>query len=110
MTDTIIEVETSIRARRLAQTIAHFIWENYSDEFGYKSEKQTRNKAVNPKDPDSLVFYFGQFDVINQLRFIRELGQMRKSKSKDELVAWIKQYFEWYNKGNLPKENKSLNN
>ena len=95
----LIDVMISLRARQLAKRIAHGVWGKYSNRFGYKLNKQSRNDRVDPHDINSMVFYFGQFDVTDQLEFVEILSEIDNPKLTTELFTWIKQYQEWYSMG-----------
>lgn len=80
------------QANRIAQKIADLVWEQYSDEFGYKSEKQERNQSISPDAPDSINFYLNQFDANNQRIFCliaTELAADSESPALLELAEYI---------------------
>lgn len=72
-------------ALKLAQQIAHEVWEKYDDTYGYRIEKQERNAAQPLTDPDAIWFFWNQFDNRNHLEFIARLMTTPRTPGLKEL-------------------------
>lgn len=72
----------------LAKRIAHQVWDKYDDEFGYRSEKQTRNDAVSTDNPNNIWFFWNQFDYKNQVEFAARIMTSDALGAK-ELRKWV---------------------
>ncbi len=79
----------------LAKKIAHEVWEKYDDTYGYRTEKQKRNKEVATDHPDNMYFFWQQFDSNNQAEFVaRTMSVKEDSEEKQELIDWIEERIE----------------
>jgi len=96
-TEPVVESKISLGARKVAKKIAHDLWNKYEDP--YKQDKQDRNNKVSVYDQDCMIFFFGQFDPNNQMRFLLEVENMSHEKHKAELITWIHKYYGWYRLG-----------
>lgn len=74
----------------IAKEISNEIWDNYSDEFGYRSDKQTRNNEVSVERPDNIWFFWGQFDSKNKLLFLTKAVFASERKGGKDLLEWAK--------------------
>ena len=85
----------------LAQKLANKVWNNYSNEFGYRDSKKEKNNSVSTANLDNIYFFLGQFDIRNQQRvygLARNLGVYDKKRGKpnkvaSELANWIKETY-----------------
>lgn len=76
-------------ALKLAQQIAHEVWEKYDDTHGYRTEKQERNDNHPTNDPDCMWFFWNQFDENNQNEFIGGVIDRLPSELAIDILAWI---------------------
>ena len=85
----------------IMQEVSHKVWEFYSDEHGYRSEKQKRNADASARNPDDIWFFWNQFDFDNHIKVFKELLLFYKdSPERNDLIEWtIKQ---------LVKEKKTI--
>lgn len=77
-------------ALKLAQQIAHEVWEKYDDTHGYRTEKQEANASVPTDNPDNIWFFWNQFDPRNQAEFVARVAT-HKAEETDamiELINW----------------------
>ncbi len=77
----------SQKALRLAQRIAHEVWQKYDDTYNYRTEKQLRNTQES-----EMIFFWQQFDYMNQLEFMERLVKEPESDARTELLDWIHEW------------------
>lgn len=85
----------SKEALELAKMISYEIWEKYDDTHGYRSDKQKLNAEQNIDRQDSMVFFWQQFDPVNQNEFIMRLKLLKYSKdypASKEILEWIDEW------------------
>lgn len=78
-------------ALKLAQKIAHEVWQKYDDEHSYRTEKQERNAATPTDHPDNIWFFWNQFDHTNHLEFVAKTAGYLGTPAGDELWEWTKE-------------------
>jgi len=79
-------------ALELAKKISISIWKTYDDTYGYASKKIANCEAEGTDDPESMLFFWQQFDVLNQNEFELLLFNEPETPAKKELNDWIKNY------------------
>ena len=79
-------------AQDLARRISHDLWDNHSDEFGYRTEKQAINRQMGQHfHPENIWSFWGQFDRQHQARFIMaaHAALARDEPGAEDLCRWI---------------------
>ena len=72
----------------LAKRISNAVWQKYDDAYGYRSEKQESNAAVNVEVPENIWFFWNQFDSINQEEFVKRVNESQRPGAA-KLKAWV---------------------
>jgi len=76
-------------ALELAQKVSIQIWSTYDDTYKYASGKIALCEAEGTDDPESIWFYWNQFDPNNQDKFFELVNQAPPGDGKDVLLDWL---------------------